>query len=65
MGTVPLVRLSDNLELCEFQQQLFGARIAELNGSLGILARALNLYHRTNAKALMLNLAALAQPFPS
>ena len=65
MGTVPLVRSADNLELCEFQQQLFGARIAELNGGLGILARALNLYHRANTKALMLNLAPLAQPFPS
>ena len=65
MGTVPLVRSADNLELCEFQQQLFGARIAELNGSLGILARALNLYYRANAEALMLYGSPLAQPFPS
>jgi hypothetical protein len=59
-----LVRCN-NLELCEFQQQLFGARIAELNGGFGILARTLNLYHRANAKALVLNLTTLAQPFPS
>ena len=65
MGTVPFVRSADNLELREFQQQLFGARIAELNGGLGILSRALNLYHRANTEALMLNLAPLAQPFPS
>ena len=55
MGTVPFVRSADNLELREFQQQLFGARIAELNGGLGILTRALDLHHRTNAKALMLD----------
>ena len=39
----------------EFEEELFGAGIAELNGGFGILARALYLYDGSYAKALMLN----------
>ena len=47
--------LSDNLELGKLQQQLLGARITELYGRLGILARTFYSYHLSNTKALMLN----------
>ena len=56
-----LCELTNNLELGEFQQQLFGARVAELDGSLGVLARTLDLHHLTNAKTLMLDGAALTE----
>lgn len=50
-----------DLELCELQKKLFGARIAELNGGLGILTRALYPDHLANAKALMLDGNTLAE----
>ena len=52
---------ADNLELCELQKELFGAGIAELNGSLPVLTRSLNLDHRADAKALVLDGVALTE----
>ena len=53
--------LSDNLKLGEFQQQLLGARVAELHSGLGVLTRTLNPDHRSNAKALMFDGGTLAE----
>ena len=48
--------LAYNLKPGKSQQQLFGAGIAELDGSLGIVAIALHLDHLPDAEALMLYL---------
>ena len=50
-----------NGELSEFKEELLGAYIAELDGGLLVLARALNLQDFSDAKALMLNGHAFAK----
>ena len=64
-GDEDSISLSDNLEFRELQQQLFGTCIAEFDGCFRILARTLNLNHRSDAKALVLYPYAFTQPFPS
>ena len=45
----------------KLQQQLFGACIAEVDGSLGIFSRSLNLHHRSHSETLVLYDMALAK----
>lgn len=55
-----LLRLND-LELGELQQELLGTSISKFYSSLSILTCTFNLKYLTDAKALMLYRATLAQ----
>ena len=49
------MQLFYNLVFRKLQQQLLGAGIAELNGSLGVLTSTLDLDDGTDAETLVLN----------
>ena len=53
--------LSDNLELRELQQQLFGTRMLELNGGLGVLTCTFNFDDSSDTKALMFDTCSLME----
>ena len=55
------MQLFYNLVFCELQQQLLGAGITELNGSLGVLTSTLDLDDGTDTEALMLDGSSLME----
>ena len=55
--------LSDNLELGEFQQELFGACVLKLHRRLGVLTTPLDPRDSTNAKTTNVNIVNKSRAF--